>query len=73
MVFMALIYAAEDFKILNLVMTTTDDSDTAGERERLREWIKVVARRQAGGKTHTAFVFIKPHAVYEKARINSGL
>lgn len=54
-------------------MTTTDDSDTAGERERLREWIKVVARRQAGGKTHTAFVFIKPHAVYEKARINSGL
>ena len=50
---MALIYAAEDFKILNLV-TTTDDSDTAGERERLREWIKVVARRQAGGKTHTA-------------------
>ena len=23
--------------------------------------------REAGGKTHTAFVFIKPHAVYEKA------
>ena len=23
---------------------------------------------EAGGKTHTAFVFIKPHAVYEKAR-----
>ena len=22
---------------------------------------------EAGGKTHTAFVFIKPHAVYEKA------
>ena len=44
------------FQVTNIIMKTTGECLSAETIE-------------AGGKTHTAFVFIKPHANTEKAEV----
>ncbi|CAK9087009.1 unnamed protein product [Durusdinium trenchii] len=45
----------DPYRVTNIIMRTTGECLSAETIE-------------AGGKTHTAFVFVKPHAVYEKVK-----